>query len=154
MLKKNCFVKISGDACFNDDVLKWLKQLSRLHSLVVCVGGGTQINEAFVRAGLPVGEFGPLGRETASLQEKELAKDVLKKNRIEMKKRLADLGVNANVVIPIIDIGGVPCHVNGDQLILTAYHGFDLLYVITTKDRIKSKQTFFAPYKKIRVIGF
>lgn len=154
MSRKNCFVKISGDMISNDNVLDWIKKLSQKYFLVVCIGGGTQINKAFTEAGLLIDEFGPLGRETATLKEKQLARDVLEKNQVEIQDRLADLGVYASVVIPVIEIGTVLCHVNGDQFVLSAYHGFDILYVVTTKDRVEKKKTFFAPYKKIQVIGF
>ncbi|MDP3015329.1 MAG: hypothetical protein Q8N28_02875 [bacterium] len=144
---------MSGDM-LSDDVLRWIKELSQEYFVVVCVGGGTQINEAFATAGLSVREFGPLGRETANLKEKQLARDTLEKNQAEIQDRLADLGVHASVVIPVIEIGTVLCHVNGDQFILAVYHGFDVLYVVTTKDRVEKKKSFFAPYKKIQVIGF
>ncbi len=153
MSRKNCFIKISGDM-FKDNVLHWIKKLSQEYFLVLCVGGGTQINKAFVSAGLPVGNFGPLGRETANLQEKQLARDTLEKNQAEIQDRLSDMGVHATVVIPIIEIGTVLCHVNGDQFIFSVYHGFDILYVVTTNGRLKKKKSFFAPYKKIHVIGF
>lgn len=153
MSRKNCFIKISGDM-LGDNVLSWIKKLSQKYFLVVCVGGGTQINEAFTKAGLPVGKFGPLGRETASLKEKQLARDILEKNQAKIQDRLANLGVRASVVIPVIEIGTVLCHVNGDQFILAVYHGFEILYVVTTNDRLEKKKAFFAPYKKIQVIGF
>ncbi len=153
MSRKNCFIKISGDM-LGDDVLRWIKELSKEYFVVVCVGGGTQINEAFAIADLPVREFGPLGRETETLEEKQLARDVLEKNQTEIQDRLANLGVHASVVIPVIDIGTVLCHVNGDQFILAVYHGFNVLYVVTTKDRVEKKKSFFSSYKKIQVIGF
>ncbi len=153
MSRKNCFIKISGDM-LSDDVLRWIKELSQEYFVVVCVGGGTQINKVFIKAGLPVDEFGPLGRETISLKEKQLARDTLEKNQAEIQDRLADIGVHASVVIPVIEISAVLCHVNGDQFILAVYHGFDVLYVVTTKDRVEKKKSFFAPYKKIQVIGF
>lgn len=151
--RKNCFIKISGDM-LGDEVLHWIKELSEEYFVVVCVGGGTQINEAFAAADLPVREFGPLGRETETLRERQLARDVLEKNQTDIQDRLADLGVHANVVIPVIEIGTVLCHVNGDQFILSTYHGFDILYVVTTKDRAKKKKSSFSPYKKIHVVGF
>ena len=153
MSRKNCFVKISGDM-FSDDVLNWIKKLSQEYFVVVCVGCGTQINEMFVKAGLPVGKFGPLGRENVNLKEKQLARDVLEKNQAEIQDRLVGLGVHASVVIPVIEVGTVLCHVNGDQFILAVYHGFDVLYVVTTKDRVEKKKSFFASYNKIQVIGF
>ena len=153
MPRKNCLVKISGDA-LSSDVLKRIKALSQKYFVVICVGGGTQINEAFTKAGLPIGKFGPLGRELKSLVEKQLARDILETNQAEVQDRLARMSVNASVVIPVIEIGSVLCHINGDQFVLTAYHGFDALYVVTTKERLKKKKVFFAPYKKVQVIGY
>lgn len=153
MPRKNCFVKISGDI-LSDDVLEWIKTLSQEYFVVVCVGGGTQINEAFKKAGLPVGDFGPLGRETNSFQERRLAQNILEINQTEIQDRLNAIGVRVNVVIPILNIGTVLCHVNGDQFVLTAYLGFDVLYIVTTKDRVAEKKKFFSPYPKIQVVGF
>ena len=153
MSRKNCFIKISGDM-LSDNVLDWIKKLGQEYFVVVCVGGGTQINETFTEAGLPIGNFGPLGRETSSLKERQLARDTLEKNQEKIQDCLADIRVHASVVIPVIEIGTVLCHVNGDQFILSAYHGFDILYVVTINDRLEKKKEFFAPYKKIQVIGF
>jgi len=153
MPRKNCFVKISGDV-LGDRTLEWIKQLCQEYFVVVCVGGGTQINEAFRKAGFPVREFGPLGRATATLEEKQLARNVLEQNQAAVQDRLADMGVHASVVIPAIEIGTVFCHVNGDKYLLSAYHGFDILYVVTTADRVEKKKEQFAPYEKIKVIGF
>ncbi len=153
MSRENYLVKISGDM-LQDKVLEWVEGLAREYFVVVCVGGGTQINEAFTKAGLPVGKFGPLGRETKTFLERQLARDVLEKNQVEIQDKLASLGVHVSVIIPVLDIGTVLCHVNGDQLVLTAYHGFDVLYVVTTSDRVEEKRKFFAPYPKIQVVGF
>jgi acetylglutamate kinase len=138
----------------NDRVLAWIKQLCEEYFVVICVGGGTQINEAFQKAGLPVREFGPLGRPTDTLEEKQVARDVLEQNQMSIQDRLADLRIHASVVIPTIDVGTVFCHVNGDQYTLAAYHGFDVLYVVTTTDRVQKKEEQFSPYAKIHVIGF
>lgn len=153
MSKKNCLIKLSGDT-LTDQVLNWVGDLSRQYHVVICVGGGTQINEAFAKAGLPLREFGPLGRDTVTLQEKQLARDVLEKNRSDLQDRLASLGVSATVVIPVLEIDSIICHVNGDQFILAAYHGFDVLYIVTVHDRVQTKKQLFAPYEKIRVVGF
>lgn len=154
MSRKNCFIKMSGDMILSKDTLDWIKKLSQEYFVVVCVGGGTQINEAFLAAGLSVGEFGPLGRETSIMGEKQLARDVLERNQAEIQDRLAGLGVHASVVIPVIEVGTVLCHVNGDQFVLAVYHGFDVLYIVTTNDRLEKKKSFFSPYKKIQVVGF
>lgn len=153
-MPKKCFIKISGDMLENYKILNWIKELNKKYFVVVCVGGGTQINEAFAEAGFPVREFGSLGRETFSLQEKQLARDILEKNKAKLQNYLAVMGVYVAVVIPVIEIGTVLCHVNGDEFILTAYHGFDILYLVSTEDRLKEKTRQFAPYKKIKVKVF
>ena len=153
MNRKNCFIKISGDTILTKNVFYWIKKMSKKYFVVVCVGGGTQINEAFARAGLPVGEHGPLGRETGSLEERQLARDILEQNQSQVQDSLAKIGVNASVVIPVIDIGTVLCHVNGDQHVLSAYLGFDVLYIVTTKERVEVKKKSFSAYPKIKIKG-
>ena len=154
MSRKNCLVKFSGDVFLRDDVLNWIKVLTDEYFVVICVGGGTQINEAFAKKGFPVGNHGPLGRETKGFGERQLARDVLELNQCELQGKLAELGIHASVVIPVIDIGKVFCHVNDDLFTLIAYHGFDAIYVVTTDDRVSKKEELFAPYEKIKVIGF
>lgn len=154
MSRKNCLVKFSGDVFLRDDVVDWLKTLTNKYFVVVCVGGGTQINDAFAKKGFPVGEFGPLGRGTKSFEERQLARDILEMNQCGLQDRFAELGVYPTVVIPVFYIGDVLCHVNGDQYVLTAYHGFHAIYVVTTNDRVSKKAEFFAPYEKIKVVGF
>jgi hypothetical protein len=153
MAEKNCLIKVSGDM-ISERVLQWIKNLSKKYSVVVCVGGSTQINKAFEKAGFPVSKFGPLGRESKSLKEKKLAKDILEKNKIELQNRLKIIGARVKVVIPFFEIGKVLCHINGDNFVLLAYLGFDILYVVTTKERVDKKKEFFAPYPKVKVIGF
>ena len=152
MQRKNCLVKISGDV-LESGTLDWIATLNRDYFVVVCVGGGTQINEAFTKEGLPVGKFGPLGRETKTFRERQLARDVLEQNQAQIQDALASRGVHVSVMIPVLDIGTVLCHVNGDQFVLTAYHGFDVIYVVTTKDRVAEKRKSFTPYEKIVVVG-
>jgi len=154
MKRKTCFVKLSGDTFLLEEVLDWIVGLSLQHLMVICVGGGSQINQAFAEQGLELGEHGLLGRETHGFHESQLARDVLERNRLAVQDRLAAKSITANLVIPVLDIGGILCHVNGDQYTLAAYHGFDVLYVVTTADRVAVKEEFFAPYKKIQVVGF
>ncbi|HTE48332.1 MAG TPA: hypothetical protein VK675_00290 [Candidatus Paceibacterota bacterium] len=153
MSRKNCLVKLSGD-CLGNSIIEWIKELSQTHFVVICVGGGTQINEAFAKAGFVVGIHGPLGRETKTFAERQLARDVLENNQAEIQDRLASEGVQAVAVIPVLEIGTVLCHVNGDQLVLAAYLGFDELYVVTTPEREAKKKEFFAPYEKVKVVSF
>ncbi|MFZ3136266.1 MAG: hypothetical protein WA126_02615, partial [Thermodesulfovibrionales bacterium] len=67
------------------------------------------------------------------------------------------IGGRAKVVIPVFEIGNVLCHINGDYFVLFAYLGFDILYIVTTPQRVREKEEFFKPYDtlhKIHVIGF
>jgi len=43
---------------------------------------------------------------------------------------------------------------SGDQFVLTAYHGFDKIYVVTAEARAEDKASRFKPYAKIKVMGF
>jgi len=113
-MRKNCLIKLSGDV-IQEKVLAWIGKLAKDYFIVLCVGGGTQINTAFIKAGFTVGIHGPLGRETKNLAERQLARDVLEKNQAELQDRLAAIGVQAAVVIPVVEVGTVLCHVNGDQ---------------------------------------
>ncbi len=154
-MRKNCFVKISGDLInINHEMLEWIKGLTDSHYVVICVGGGTQINAAFEKAGFAVGKFGPLGRETNSLEERQLARNVLEKNQAMVQDFLSENGINAVVEIPVIQSGTVLCHINGDQYVVSAYNGFDILYIVTTLDRLNDKRKEFTKYPKINVISF
>lgn len=153
MSRKNCLIKLSGD-CLKGSVLEWIRELSSTHFVVICVGGGTQIKEAFAKAGFPDSAYGPLGRETKTFSERQLARDVLERNQAEVQDLLAEVGIHAVVVIPVLEIGNVLCHVNGDQFVLTAYLGFDELYVVTTSEREAKKKEFFALYEKVKVVSF
>ena len=154
MGRQTALVKISGDLCQRDDVIEWIRKLSAEYFTVVLVGGGTQINEAFKKAGFKITKHGPLGRETESFKESQLSRDVLEENQERVQDLLALRGVMATVVIPVIDIGSVLCHINGDIYVLTAYLGFDKIFVLTYESRIKEKKLVFKKYPKIEVIGF
>ena len=133
--------------------MEWIRELSRIYFVVICVGGGTQIKEAFAKAGFPDSAYGPLGRETKSFAERQLARDVLEHNQATLQDRLSEEKIPALVVIPVLDIGNVLCHVNGDQFVLTAYLGYDSVYVVTLPEREAKKRKDFAPYPKIQVIS-
>lgn len=122
--------------------------------MVVCVGGGTQINEAFKKAGIEIGKHGPLGRETKSFEERQLARDVLEFNQARLQDKLAKEGITATVTIPVIDVGSVLCHVNGDQMVKTVYLGFDDIFIITTLERREAKAKEFKDLPKVQVLSF
>ena len=154
MARKTALVKVSGDLCKREDVIEWIRILAAEYFVVICVGGGTQINDAFKKAGMKIKKHGPLGRETEGFKERQLARDILEENQEELQDVLATKGITATVVIPVLDIGSVLCHINGDIFILTGYLGFDKIYVLTYEDRTKLKKREFKKYPKIEVIGF
>jgi len=159
-VKKNCLVRVSGDLVDVQDMdtslLSHLYELThkKKYHMVVSVGGGTQINKAFKKAGLEVGFFGPFGRETGSLKERQLARDILEVNQAKMQDLLQNDNIPAEVVIPVIMCGSVLCHVNGDQYVYSVYNGFDVIYVATKASRVAKKKEQFKDYPKIKVIGF
>ena len=120
---------------------------------MICVGGGSQINEEFQRRGIEI-DFGPLGRETKNFPERQLARDILERNQAKVQDLLAENGINAVVVIPVLNIGSVLCHVNGDVYTRAAYLGFDKLFVVTGEARKADKEKTFEGLGKIKVIGF
>lgn len=153
-MRKNAFVKVSGDLLEHPRVIKWLKRLSTHFHVCVCTGGGTQINEALTAIGYVPKKHGPLGRELETFELRQLARNVLEQNKAQLEDHFARHGITAQVVIPVLDIGGVLCHVNGDTFLLTSYLGFDQLFVVTTKDREAAKLDQFNIYPKIRVRAF
>jgi hypothetical protein len=159
------FVKMSGNLLKNKKVVDWLRKISEKCFVAICVGGGTQINRAFKQKGFAI-RFGPLGRITDSTAERQLAGIVLTKNRANVLEVLEKRGISARVIVPLDEIAGVSCPVNGDLKLLTAYNGYDQLFLFTTKKRVTQKrlwlkrvaQAFGAPQKgkldKIKVVGF
>lgn len=153
-MRQTAFVKVSGDLCSSQEFIAGISKLARQFFVVICVGGGTQINEAFEKAGIKTGPHGPLGRETRTFKERQLARDILEQNQAELQDALAAQGIVATVTIPVLEIGSVLCHVNGDQMVRTVYLGFDRIFVITTKDRIEKKKKEFQDLSKVEVLCF
>jgi len=154
MLRKTAFIKVSGDICSKNTVLEWIGQLVKEYFVVICVGGGTQINEAFAQQGFALGEYGPLGREIKTFKERQIARDVLERNQVKVQDLLAAKSIVATVIIPVLNIGSVLCHINGDIFVLITYLGYDKIYVLTPKDREEKKRKELNQYPKIEVVGF
>lgn len=154
MPRKTAFVKVSGDMCRSPRFIAALHKLTMHRFVVVCVGGGTQINEAFKKNGIKLGKHGPLGRETKSFKERQLARDVLEENQAKLQDALAEQGIIATITIPVIDIGSVLCHVNGDQMVRTVYLGFDDVFIVTTPERHGAKAEEFKDLPKVKVLSF
>jgi len=165
MVKPNAFVKISGNLIEEEGVIEWLREVSRRYSLVILIGGGEQINAAFRKRGFNI-KFGPLGRVTESLEERQLARDVLEKNQALIQDMIDKEEISARVVIPVRDIATVLCHVNGDVEVMAAYNGFDRIFLLTLKDKAEKKRLWVekvaeifeviekGKLDKIEVIGF
>lgn len=168
MLLEKCLIKMSGDInILKQEVILWVKeQYQKYPILTICIGGGTQINEAFRNVGFPIRKFGPLGRETTE-EEAVLALDILEKNRKLWNKKLSEMGMIVNVEIPAkkievyhhddsgkIQIKTIICHINGDQYVQTFYHGYDVIYIVTTPERVEEKTKQFLYLDKIKVIAF
>ena len=153
-MKKSLFVKVSGDSWEKPLFIHLIEKCqNENYHIVICVGGGTQINQALADRGVSPGPHGPMGRELVSLDQRRLAREVLEKNQLELQDKLSSLRICATVIIPVMEIGSVLCHVNGDQMVRTAYIGFDKLIVITEKDRVEKKRAEFENLPKVEVVG-
>jgi len=152
-MRKTVFVKVSGDLVSRKDTIEWIKKISKNYFVVVCIGGGTHISEEFKKRGHKI-KFGSLGREIETFQERQLARDILEKNQTKIQDLLAKNKISATVIIPVIDIGSVLCHINGDVFVRAAYLGFDNLFVLTYTDRVEAKEKEFKNLPKIKVVGF
>jgi len=154
MPRKTAFIKVSGDLYNSPRFIAALRALTRTFFVVICVGGGTQINRALRKAGIKPVKHGPLGRQAKSFRERQIARDVLEKNQARLQDALARKGILATVIIPVLDVGSVLCHVNGDQMVRTVYLGFDHIFIITTPKRRAKKAEEFKDLPKVRVLAF
>ncbi len=165
MIKPNALIKVSGNLLKSKKVIDWMKKIDKKYSMVILIGGGEQINQAFKKRGIKI-KFGPLGRITKTLEEKQLARDVLEKNQAIIQDMIDEMGISARVIIPVLDIASVLCHVNGDIEILAAYNGFEKIYVLTLKSNVEKKKTWLKQLAqsfkhidsgnldKIEIVGF
>ena len=165
MAKQNALIKISGSLLKDKKAIGQIKKISKKYSTVLLIGGGEQINKAFEKRGWKV-KFGPLGRITKTLEEKQLARDILEKNQEIVQDMIDELGIGARVIIPVDEIATVLCHVNGDIKVLSAYNGFDKIFMFTPKNNVLKKKKWLKQLAdcfkhidegnidKIEVIGF
>ena len=165
MAKPNAFVKVSGDLLQNFKVLAWLKRLGEKYHVVICIGGGKQINKAFKKMGFKI-KFGPMGRITRTLKQRQLARDILEQNEAAIQDMIDKKKIHARVIIPVDYVATVLCHVNGDVKMLAAYNGFDKLYELTLAENVGKKRIWLeriaecfesiekGKLDKIEVLGF
>ena len=95
-----------------------------------------------------------MGREHDTFEQRQIARDILENNQAVLEDQLAAEGVHVTVAIPVFHIGEVLCHVNGDQMVRSAYLGFDRLYVVTTPGRLEKKKAEFAGLPRVEVVSF
>ncbi len=153
--RKKIFIKVSGDEYLNPKFLRWIKKVTKKAWVVICVGGGTQINKEFKRLGFKVKKHGPMGRETKIFKERQIQRDVLEANQEKLQNWLLKNNIFATVEIPVLTIGTVLCPVNGDQMVRTVYLGFDKLYVVTSPDRVADKELMFSGLRqKVKIKSF
>ncbi len=152
---KTVFMKASGDLVLHEGFINAIAHQAQENHVVICVGGGGQINRTFAELG--TGEdkerHGPLGRELKTLSQKNIAKEVLDNHKTQLEAILQAGNIDATVLIPVLDIDGVMCHINGDQMVRAVYIGFDELYVFTTQERLEKKTAEFADLPKVQVVG-
>jgi acetylglutamate kinase len=151
-MKENAFVKLSGDVLANASIFSFLNELSQEYHVVVCVGGGSSINSAMAEMGVEP-KFGPLGRETTSMRERQVQREVLERNQAELQDHLQMRGIVAEVIIPWVQCGSVSCPVNGDVYVQVAYLAFDVLFVFTLSERLENKRKQFAHLPKVVVLS-
>ena len=170
MAKKNGIVKISGDLLHDKEVREAvrvrLRKIAEQYSLVIISGGGTDINKAFKERGFDI-KFCPLGRVTDTLEQRQLARNILEQNQAAEQDMLDEDEISARVVIPMREIGTVLCPENGDLMFLSAYLGFDKGFIFTKKERVEAKKSWLVKIaqafehierggelEKIEVVGF
>ncbi|MFZ2886544.1 MAG: hypothetical protein WA021_01855 [Minisyncoccia bacterium] len=152
--RPNWFVKVSGDEFLTPSFLQWLQKIDLSTArIVICVGGGTQINEEFKRRGIPYRKHGPMGREHATREEEQIAEQVLQQNKLTLENKLCIMGISMHVIVPVLAIGGRLTHVNGDEMTRAAYLGFDKLFVLTTRGRLGAKRWQFRKLPKVEVMS-
>ena len=151
-LMKNVLFKVSGDLHEHPRVIDFIKQKSKDSYVVVICGGGTQINKAITKAGYKI-NFSDQGRITATLEERQIARDVLEKIQTEMQEDFIRQGINAHVWKPVINVSSLIVHINGDIAVQTLYLAFDEIYVYTLTERLRKKMDFFKEWPKVKVIG-
>lgn len=146
--RQNALVKISGDLILKREALVWLRELTKEYYVTVCTGGGSQISEEFRQRGWPI-EFGPMGRKYETFEQRQTGRNVLETNQAQLQDKLDRYEINARVLIPVMDIGGVLCPINGDLYALAAYNGYDKVFVLTTNERVAKKQDWLRDVARV-----
>ena len=160
MQGKKIFIKVSGSLINNPRFYHFMASMGdpKAVKIVLCVGGGEQINENLKKAGYNVsGTFGPAGREQENAKAKAITYQTLITNKQIVERELLKRHCAPPLYMcipPIIHIGEELCFVNGDNMVVAAYLGYDLLFVATLKERFDAKSEQFKDYRKVQIVGF
>lgn len=147
---KKTLVKVSGDLTQNEKFIKFVEKKSETSYVVVICGAGQKINEAFEKMGFEVTFDNLHGRITKNDEERDVALQVLEEEKEKLQKIFNSERVL--VVSPVIRLGKVLCHINGDNYVKAAYLGFDESYVFTLARRVEKKKHIFKDYPRIKII--
>lgn len=147
---KNILIKASGDVIKKTKVLNFIKKNGKKNYTVVICGAGTKIGKALNEKGYKT-KFNAHGRITETFEERKVVRDVLEGEQRKLQDKL--IGTGASVVAPIIKLGSVLCHINGDAYVKAGYLGFDEIYVFTLKNRIENKKKIFDDFPKVKIVG-
>ena len=147
---ENILIKASGDVIEKEEVLNFIRKKARENYVVVICGAGTKIGKALGEKGYET-KFDEHGRVTKTFEERRIVRDVLEDEQRKLQDRL--IGTGANVIAPIIKLGSVLCHINGDAYVKAGYLGFDEMYVFTLRDRVEGKEKIFNGFSKVKVMG-
>lgn len=132
----NKLIKVSGDLVGNQDATRIIKSEAINNFTVVLVGAGSDISGALKKERLD-SVFTEAGRVISEFRGRQLARNILEENQKAMQNELIKNGINAIVEIPVISLGGVLCHLNGDNMAVACSVNFDETIVITKKGRSK-----------------
>lgn len=149
-MAKNILIKGSGDVTAHEKFLNFVKEKAKESFVVVICGGGTQVSEALQEAGYEI-RYDEHGRVTESWEERKIARDVLELEQQQLQDKL--IGTGAYVITPMLEVATVLCHINADALVKACYLGFKEIYVFTLQNRISDKQSAFAGYPRVQIIG-
>jgi acetylglutamate kinase len=146
----NVLIKVSGDLADSDEFFNFVIAKAKKNFVVVICGGGTKINQELKNKGFEPHFCEPHGRITDTWQERKIARDVLENEQ----KRLQDkfVGKGVTVIPPLLIIGSVICHINGDNMIKASYLGFSEIYVFTLEERLEAKKQYFKECEKVKII--
>lgn len=145
----NILVKASGDLATDQRFYNWLSSIAEIaDDLLLLIGGGNVITKILERERIPF-KFGPGGREILLKKGRHLAQTALEKQKSIVMLWLRNAGIKAAVSIPVLEIEGYVCHIDGDILATALYPNFDKIFIVTLRGREKS---FPKEFTKIEVV--